>query len=247
MYGDTMQCRRGDEERNIPTVEEVVIPKADRFEGQRGQKDVTVFDFAEILSRTEKRVNDDLLGSGPRSVDELRAIHSRNYTKYMRAIEKKEQQAKKAIERAIERSKSSGAIGGGDTMNSTEELMKGMAGNVGNVLESAGGVISKFKGFGLSRGSPSKSNTRASSTSIKNDMEEIDFAKAPSTASAAPDNIAVQDKQTSALDEAQDLLNSVDVDLDTKAEETKKQFADLLDESPKEPEDYFTIDDDDLL
>ncbi len=234
-------------ERNIPQVEEVVLPKADRFEGQRGQKDVTVFDFAEILSRTEKRVNDDLLGAGPRSVDELRTIHSRNYTKYMRAIEKKEQQAKRAVERAIERSKSSGAMGGGDTMNSTEELMKGMAGNVGNVIGSAGGVISKFKGFGLSRSSPPKSNIRPSSAPVKNDMEEIEFAKAPSTSSAASETIAVQDKPTSALDEAQDLLNSVDVDLDTKAELTKKQFADLLDDTPKEPEDYFTIDDDDLL
>ena len=90
------------------------VPKADKdkdkhkdkdkergpsFDGQEGLADVTVFDFAEILYKTEKRVNDDLLGSGPRNVDELRANHSRNCTKYMKAMDKKEQQALKANER----------------------------------------------------------------------------------------------------------------------------------------------------
>jgi len=74
--------------------------KGPGFDGQEGQADVSVFDFAEILYKTEKRVNDDLLGSGPRTVDELRANHTRNCTKYMKAIDKKEQQALKAYERS---------------------------------------------------------------------------------------------------------------------------------------------------
>merc|ERR1712037_750 len=51
-------------------------------------KDVSVFDFSEILSRTEKRVHDDLLGSGPKTVSEMRAIHRRLSMKYERDMEK---------------------------------------------------------------------------------------------------------------------------------------------------------------
>ena len=87
-------------ERKIPKVDKENKNKDDRFQGNGSDVNaITVFDFAEILTRTEKRVNDDLLGSGPRTVDELRTIHTRNYTKYMRAIERKEYQAKKAVER----------------------------------------------------------------------------------------------------------------------------------------------------
>jgi hypothetical protein len=54
----------------------------------REQKDlVTVFDFAYILERTERRVEDDLLGSGPQSVIELRSIHSKLKTKYSAQFE----------------------------------------------------------------------------------------------------------------------------------------------------------------
>lgn len=48
---------------------------------------VTVFDFAHILERTERRVEDDLLGAGPQSVRELRAIHGRLKTKYSAQLE----------------------------------------------------------------------------------------------------------------------------------------------------------------
>jgi hypothetical protein len=48
---------------------------------------VTVFDFAHILERTERRVEDDLLGAGPQSVQELRAIHGRLKTKYSAQLE----------------------------------------------------------------------------------------------------------------------------------------------------------------
>lgn len=81
------------------------LPKGDKkdngFTGQDSQE-VTVFDFAEILERTEKRVHDDLLGGGPRSVDELRGIFSRISAKYNRNIEKKEKAAMKHNQRLSE-------------------------------------------------------------------------------------------------------------------------------------------------
>jgi len=65
---------------------------------------VSVFDFAEIISRTEQRVYDDLLCAGPKSVDELRAIHHRLSTKYLKNIERKEVQVQKRRQRLLKES-----------------------------------------------------------------------------------------------------------------------------------------------
>ena len=51
---------------------------------ERGR--VTVFDFAEILKIVEDRVERDLLGAGPKSVDELRTLYQRNKQKYQRML-----------------------------------------------------------------------------------------------------------------------------------------------------------------
>jgi len=51
---------------------------------ERGR--VTVFDFAEILKIVEDRVERDLLGAGPKSVDELRTLYQRNKIKYQRML-----------------------------------------------------------------------------------------------------------------------------------------------------------------
>jgi hypothetical protein len=51
---------------------------------------VTVFDFSEIMERTEKRVGDEVLGAGPQTVDELRAIARRVKSKYLMRIQLKE-------------------------------------------------------------------------------------------------------------------------------------------------------------
>lgn len=68
--------------------------KEDREElgGMPGATDgkVTVFDFAEILQRTEKRVGDELLDAGPQNVDELRAIGRRVKSKYLMRIQLQE-------------------------------------------------------------------------------------------------------------------------------------------------------------
>ena len=56
---------------------------------------VTVFDFAEILEISEKRVRDDLLGAGPKTVEELRAVHARIKARYEKAIARKERDAER--------------------------------------------------------------------------------------------------------------------------------------------------------
>ena len=38
---------------------------------------ITVFDFPKVLETTERRVRDDLLGGGPGTVEELRALHAK--------------------------------------------------------------------------------------------------------------------------------------------------------------------------
>lgn len=54
---------------------------------------VTVFDFPTILETTEKRVGNDLLGAGPKTVEELREIHAKLKLKYAQALEEKERKA----------------------------------------------------------------------------------------------------------------------------------------------------------
>ena len=62
---------------------------------------MTVFDFAEILERTEKRVQSDLLGAGPKSVAEMRAIFGRNRQKYTTALDKRERGGAKAVAKQL--------------------------------------------------------------------------------------------------------------------------------------------------
>jgi len=66
--------------------------KKDSLGGMPGTQDgkVTVFDFSEIMERTEKRVGDEVLGAGPQNVDELRAIARRVKSKYLMRIQLKE-------------------------------------------------------------------------------------------------------------------------------------------------------------
>ena len=57
-----------------------------------------MFDFSTILERTERRVRDDLLGAGPKTVDELRSIEGRLRIKYKTQLERKIQRAKERLE-----------------------------------------------------------------------------------------------------------------------------------------------------
>lgn len=50
---------------------------------------VTVFDFTQILQQTEHRVYDDLLRTGPKTVEEMRMIDEKNRTRYQSILERK--------------------------------------------------------------------------------------------------------------------------------------------------------------
>jgi hypothetical protein len=61
---------------------------------------VTVFDFSTILERTERRVRDDLLGGGPKTVVELRSIAGRLRLKYQTLLERRIQRHQQQQARA---------------------------------------------------------------------------------------------------------------------------------------------------
>jgi len=72
------------------------LPKSDvdkRNELLSNSKVVTVFDFSEILERTERRVRMDLLGAGPKTVEELRSVADRLQLKYQQQLEAKERRS----------------------------------------------------------------------------------------------------------------------------------------------------------
>jgi hypothetical protein len=62
------------------------------------RREVTVFDFPDILETAEKRVRDDLLGAGPRTVEELRQVCQRLRVRYARACDKKERALIKRVQ-----------------------------------------------------------------------------------------------------------------------------------------------------
>jgi hypothetical protein len=53
----------------------------------KDEADVTVFDFTAILETTEHRVQYDLLGAGPKTVDGLRKLHAQLKLKYARELQ----------------------------------------------------------------------------------------------------------------------------------------------------------------
>merc|ERR1711935_1215450 len=81
-------------EKKIPALAEESNTNADIL----GNDEITVFDFSTILERTERRVRDDLLGAGPKTVDELRSIEGRLRIKYKNQLERKIQRAKQRSE-----------------------------------------------------------------------------------------------------------------------------------------------------
>jgi hypothetical protein len=73
-----------------------------RFISESSLLQVTVFDFSTILERTERRVRDDLLGAGPKTVEELRSIAARLRVKYHQQLEHKIRRAKQQEENSSE-------------------------------------------------------------------------------------------------------------------------------------------------
>ena len=97
---------------------------------------ITVFDFTEIMERTEKRVGEEVLGAGPRNVEELRAVARRVKSKYLMRIQLKEKHLEKR----------SGATGEKQPVSHLNESMKNVVGGVGNMVGGVGGFVNRFRG-----------------------------------------------------------------------------------------------------
>jgi len=107
--------------------------------GMPGSQDgkVTVFDFSEIMERTEKRVGDEVLGPGPQNVDELRATARRVKSKYLMRIQLKEKHSP-----SVNNPKLSSPLGKQIPPMPSKESMK----NVTNsVIGGVGGFVSMLK------------------------------------------------------------------------------------------------------
>ncbi len=247
------------------------------FQGQDDTDKVTVFDFAEILAKTEKRVHDDLLGSGPKSVDELRAIHTRNFTKYMKALERKEQQAQKQYDRVMQRKKAEDlkslavnraaeqAISGihssssGDKKSypddeflvSVEEAKKATKVVADNVFETAGGMLNKFKQFSFRSSNYDGDGTATTTTEEKDNeitTEEINFAVPKSPNSSVKEMEELSNKKPNEK-KKDDLFDMSDAPAPPVFEKTTDiSVDDLFDfDETAAPASNFTIDDDDFI
>mmetsp|Transcript_1498 Transcript_1498/g.4131 ORF Transcript_1498/g.4131 Transcript_1498/m.4131 type:complete len:167 (-) Transcript_1498:87-587(-) len=97
-----------------------------------------------ILERTERRVRDDLLGAGPKTVAELRSIAGRLKVKYQHQLERRIQKAEQQNQRKLE----SDAAG---VAPPSQNKMTGVMAQAGSM---AGGFFSKIRGtpaFSLSQ------------------------------------------------------------------------------------------------
>lgn len=106
-----------------------------------------MFDFSLIVERTETRVRDDLLGAGPKTVDELRSIAGRLRVKYQVQLDRRMERAMQHQEQPASGSAQS------PQMKDVVGKATGLAGGL------AGGFLSKmksptFSGFGRKEGDP---------------------------------------------------------------------------------------------
>lgn len=133
---------------------------------------MTVFDFSTILERTEKRVRDDLLGAGPKTVDELRSIEGRLRLKYKTSLERKIQRAKErsseggsgnANDDEGEQSDANAANAANPTAASDNDKNKQLKEAMDKASNFAGGFFAKVKS-GVALKLNSNSNTQASTT-----------------------------------------------------------------------------------
>lgn len=109
-------------------------PLPDDAAGMSGSQNgkVTVFDFSEIMERTEKRVGDEVLGPGPRNIEELRTIARRVKSKYLLRIQLKEKHSPSA-KRKHDIPKA---------LSSSDMLMKNVT---SSVIDGVGGLMSRLK------------------------------------------------------------------------------------------------------
>jgi hypothetical protein len=122
------------------------------------------------MSRTEQRVCDDLLGSGPKTVEELRSIHHRLCTKYSKNIERKEMQMQKRRQRQQKEVDS-------DRNNQPPDF-----------------AIDLFK-----FNTKSVNITRTRNSSQGADMEEVEFALPASLKTISPNSQPLDDPDSSSM------------------------------------------------
>lgn len=139
--------------------------------GSRDGK-VTVFDFSEIMERTEKRVGDELLGAGPRNVDELRATARRVKSKYLMRVQLKEKHSSPK--------QSPPLMGKAVPPMPTTESMK----NVTNsMIGGVGGFVSMLKPSSRGGGESGKTDTEEEGPTT----DEIDFSSPANTTNTTND------------------------------------------------------------
>jgi hypothetical protein len=134
---------------------------------------VSVFDFSLITERTETRVRDDLLGAGPKSVHELRAIAERLRVKYQTKLDLR-------ITKALQ-----------DPDNINNNQIKDV---MDKGIGLAGGLLSKMKSPGafsttaalgaIVGGGATKATTKATTVDLP---DETPTEKVTATASSKPD------------------------------------------------------------
>lgn len=88
-------------------------------EGEPGK--ITVFDFSLIMERTEKRVEKDLLGAGPKSVEELRAIRVRLKQRYRAQLQRVKQRTEQQLQKQQEKEAAAAASAAAEPMAETAE------------------------------------------------------------------------------------------------------------------------------
>ena len=108
---------------------------------------VTVFDFSTILERTERRVRDDLLGAGPKTVDELRVIAAKLKIKYQTQVDKRIERARQQ-QNQLEKAKQDGTPAP-PPLKEVLDKAGGAAGAVAGAAGAlAGGLFAKVKNTG---------------------------------------------------------------------------------------------------
>ncbi|KAL7463687.1 hypothetical protein ACHAXS_004043 [Conticribra weissflogii] len=119
---------------------------------------VTVFDFTEIMERTEKRVENEILGAGPQNVDELRAVARRVKSKYLMRIQSKEKYIMKS-----EKANAIPSISAIGTALPSKESMKNVT---SSMIGGMGGFVNMWKHRGdgaatTAEGTPTSSTSGA--------------------------------------------------------------------------------------
>jgi len=231
---------------------------------------VTVFDFTEIMERTEKRVENEILGAGPQNVDELRAVARRVKSKYLMRIQSKEKYTMKS-----EKANALPSIAGIGTALPSKESMKNVT---SSMMGGMGGFVSLWKQRGDGAGStaeatPSSSmegaapvagSTTASATSNRGELS-VNTTSSNAPPSSRSENIsqclpttpenpfksgsldgtsAATESHMSAVAEAFDLLGA-DLSPTIGMEDEDVDILDALDQK-LDPAAAFTIDDDDF-